>query len=338
MSRCLGRRTVAVAGLLTGTHLLAGCGAGEGGPASWSPETAPLVLGATRDGRTDLYVHDPRTGRTTAVVWTERVEVGPVPSPDGRRLAYHARTETEPYHLYLADLEEGRASPDGGSETVRITPLRSEEGTHFIGAVWSPEGREVAYFSNRGLRPGPDGPFPGHVYAVEVETGRERRLTRTPLEGTLGPSDWSADGRFILMSRRFEGHLDLVRLDVETGAEERITRDPNDEYSARWSHDGSRIAFHVEDGSGARVVVLDLATGERRRVTREEGWWYAPSWSPDDAWLLISAAGRDGVDYDVVAVRVEDGHVVRLVDTPEDERYAAWIDGESPWALRGEVR
>jgi Tol biopolymer transport system component len=291
-------------------------------PGRWSIETAAVVVGARRNGRVDLIVVH-ADGSEVPVVATEASEVGPRFSPDGVRIAFHARTDGSPYELFIAD---------PGS----VVPLVVDDDTHAIGAVWSPDGRQVAYFSDRGEAPAPGG-LPGNVWIHELDSGAERRLAGDPLDGTTGPSDWSPDGRWILLSRRFDGQLDVVRVDVSTGREERLTTGPEDEYGATFSGDGDRIAYHVDDGTSARIAILGVDSNERRLVTPEDMRRYGPVWSPDDAWLLVNAEGAGGDQYDLVAIRVADGLERAIVATPEDERYGAWVPLGSPWATHPEV-
>lgn len=308
--------------------LVAGCGgppeaAEEGSrttvPPPWSIDTAPVLFGATRAGRVDLWRYDPVARDTVMVRGGDASEVGPRLDPSGTRLLYHERTSGVPFALLLAT-----------EDTTRV--LRASTG-HDLGGVWSPDGTAVAYFSSRDLEAGDLGEFPGHVWVIDLATGRERRITDVPLPSSLGPTDWSPDGRWLLAARRFDGQLDLVRIDVATGAEERLTSHPDDEYSAVWSSDGERIAFHAESDTASQVVILDVVTGRRRELTRGGGWRYAPSWSPDDTWLLVTASD-DGEQYDVVAVHVADGREQGVVVTAEDERYGIWIPPGSPWTGR----
>lgn len=297
--------------------LLGGCGSEDVGAPVWSPGSAAVVFGGTREGRVDLLIRTP-DGSERALVAGEAQEVGPRFAPDGRRLLFHARTATSPYHLYLA-------TPEG------VEALVAEEGVHAIGGVWSPDGSRVAYFSDRGEAPAAGG-LPGHIWLRDLASGEDRRLTREPVAGTLGPSDWSTDGRWVLLARPFDGQLDVVRLEVETGEEERLTRHSADEYGAAFSSDGRFIAFHADTGEESRIVVLEVETGERRVLTEGSLRRYSPVWSPDDAWLLVNAEGVGGGQYDLVAVRVADGAEAPVVATAEDERYGAWLPEGSPWA------
>jgi Tol biopolymer transport system component len=319
--------------------MVAACGGDAGDPgasaAAAAPTwggSAPLVMyGATRQGRTDLYVADP-DGHERRVVGGELSEVQPRLAPDGLHLIFHARNPGAPYGLYRAT----PGAPDTGAPPPppSVEPLVVEEGAHALGGVWSPDGESLAYFSTRGEAPPTDGGLPGHIWIRHLATGADRRLTVEPLTGTLGPSDWSPDGGWVLAARPFDGQLDVVRIDVATGAEERLTRDLAGEYGAAYSHDGRRVAFHAETEDSAWITVLDLDSGERRALTSGPGWRYSPVWSPDDAWLLVTAVAAGGEQTDVVAIRVNDGLMVPVAASDEDERYGAWVPRESPWVKR----
>lgn len=190
--------------------------------------------------------------------------------------------------------------------------------------VWSPDGGRLAFMSTRGFELGTIGPFPGHLYVTDLADGALRMLTRTPLTSSLGPSDWSADGASVLMARVVDGRPTVFVLDVEGGAERRLTHGDAGEYSAVFSHAGDRIAFHSDSGDESQIVVADLRGGTREALTSGPGLRYNPRWSPDDRWILFSAS-EDGRQYDVKAVRLENGFVLDLVATPEDEREGEWL-------------
>ena len=151
-----------------------------------------------------------------------------------------------------------------------------------------------------------------------------RQVTVTPLTSSLGPQDWTRDGRQLILSREVEGHLDLLLLDLTSGREKRLTTDPADEYGAAVSPDGSRIAFHAETDGVSHIVVIKADGSHRRTLTEGPGLRYAPRWSPDGKWLLFTAQAPGGEHYDLHAIRVADRELRVLVATPADEREGDW--------------
>ena len=316
-------RPVQVAVLLLLT--LAGCGGSQSGSAPppkevspstpiWSLETARILFTGFRNGSSDLHILDRASGEThrlTDLGTSESgVNAGRI-SPDGATVAFQVRRGSD-YDIYVMALV------GGVPENVVRHPR------HDVNPVWSPDGGRLAFMSTRGFELGTLGPFPGHLYVLDLTEGTLQQLTEAPLKSSLGPSDWSADGECILFARVTENQPDVFALHVASGVESRITQSETGDYSAAFSHSGDRIAFHAETASGAQIVVSDLDGTNRRVVTAGPGFRYGPRWSPDDRWLMFSASD-DGSHYDIKTVRLEDGVVVDLVSTPEDEREGEWI-------------
>ena len=305
--------------------LVAGCRGGtpesaapprEASPSTsaWSLETARILFTGSRNGGSDLYVLDRASGEIRRL--TDLGDAGGGAnagriSPDGATVAFQVRRGSD-YDIYLMELV-------GGAPKNVVRHPR-----HDVNPVWSPDGGRLAFMSTRGFELGTLGPFPGHLYVVDLADGTLAQLTEAPLTSSLGPSDWSADGASILLARVTGRQPDVLALDVASGVESQITRSASGDYSAAFSHSGDRIAFHAETDSGAHIVVSDLDGSNRRAVTAGPGFRYGPRWSPDDRWLMFSASD-DGSQYDIRAVRLEDGVVVDLVSTLDDEREGDWI-------------
>lgn len=272
-----------------------------------------MLFTARRGGNTDVYLLDRATGDTTRLTRDSAADNYARPAPDGALVAFQSRREG-PFEIYLMN-------PDGSAPRN----LTSHEAWDVLPA-WAPDGSAIAFMSTRGYTLGDPAPFPGHLYLVRPDGGGLRQLTREPLTSSLGPQDWTPDGRHLLLSREVDGSLDLFLLDVATGAEARFTSDPADEYGASVSHDGTRIAFHAEADGISHIVVIGRDGTGRRTLTAGPGLRYGPRWSPDDTWLLFSQQGPGGErDYDLRAVRIADGRVVPIVVTPDDEREGDWV-------------
>lgn len=294
------------------------CRSPEGGAAEpavdWSIETAEVLFTGRREGGSDLYTIDLAsrvTTRLTTFAGSEEAANAGRLSPDGGRIAFQVQRGSD-YEIHIMDRVTGETRNVTGNPAYDISP------------IWSPDGRQLAFMSTRGFELGTLGPFPGHIYLVDVESGELRVVTRDPLTSALGPSDWSPDGSTLLMARMADGGPDVFGLDVGSGEEDRLTEGGEGEYSARYSHAGDRIAFHSESESESQIVVVDLSTGVRDELTSGPGYRYYPKWSPDDQWILFTAS-EDGDQYDIRAVRISDRTVVELVATPEDEREGEWV-------------
>jgi Tol biopolymer transport system component len=257
-------------------------------------------------------VTDLATSSTTRITTHDSASWGASPSPDGSRIAFLTGRDGN-YEIYAMDA--------GGGNAVNLT----NHPDYDVLAVWSPDGTRIAFMSTRGFELGSIGPFPGHIYLMNSDGSNLEQVTTEPLTSSLGPGDWSPDGRFLLLSRDVDDQLDLFLLDVETRTERRLTTAPESEYTADFSSDGSRIAFHAETDSGSHIVIMNIDGSGRRTLTSGPGFRYSPKWSPDDSWLLFTVLGEGAEQYDLRAVRVDGSEERAIVATGENERDGTWV-------------
>ena len=170
------------------------------------------------------------------LTWFDRSEkaLSPLPSaasglaprlsPDGRFAAVH-RTTAAGNDIWVLDLSRGSA--------IRLTSAKG--GKSYGSAVWSPEGKRVAYHL-----------LGGGMYVKEPGgNGAEKELVKTATPAV--PQSWSADGRQILF-----WHEDRLYLCQVDGGQAPITIGPASAVwatGARISPDGKFFAF-ASTGTG----------------------------------------------------------------------------------------
>jgi Tol biopolymer transport system component/DNA-binding winged helix-turn-helix (wHTH) protein len=128
-----------------------------------------------------------------------------------------------------------------------------------IGATWSPDGRFLAYSSDRG------GKF--DVWVQQVSGGDPVQITKGP--GPNWQPDWSPDGKFIAYrSEAGDGGLFVVPALGGEGLERRIT---SFGYYPHWSPDGLQILFQTSDkrNTGCKFYVAGLDGDTPREVLAE---------------------------------------------------------------------
>ena len=138
-----------------------------------------------------------------------------------------------------------------------LTRLTFDDGLQ-IGATWSPDGRFIAYSSNRG------GKF--DIWVQQVSGGDPVQITKGP--GHNWQPDWSPDGKYIAYrSEDGDGGLFVVPALGGEGLERRIAPFG---YHPRWSPDSSQILFQTTRTFGLnRIYVVDL-DGSAPRGDRAE--------------------------------------------------------------------
>jgi Tol biopolymer transport system component len=191
-------------------------------------------------------------------------------SPDGAGLATQATdTRTGTDDLWLYDFARGTST--------RLTFDPADDGS----PVWSPDGRQIAFSSNR------KGVLSLYVKPVNGATPEESLVEA---DRETSPMDWSFDGRFLLYTyRRADGKQALWALPM-TGERKPfpVLQTPFDENDARFSPDGRSIVY-VSDESGRYEVYVQAfpRTGERWQVSIAGG--RNPRWRRDGGELFYVA-------------------------------------------------
>ena len=135
-----------------------------------------------------------------------------------------------------------------------LTRLTFDDGLQ-IGATWSPDGRFLAYSSNRG------GKF--DVWVQQVSGGDPVQVTKGP--GDNWQPDWSPDGRYIAYrSEDGEGGLFAIPALGGNGQERKIS---SFGYHPHWSPDSSEVLFAAGGISfWGKLYVVGVNAGAPREV------------------------------------------------------------------------
>ena len=215
-----------------------------------APEGRRVAYVAERSEQGDIIVAD-LDGRETRIISDgDEYVLQPRWSPDGRRLLYgqwpHYDMPWDERALVVADLERGeRRVVAGGARTVNAD------------AVWSPDGRAIAFVSDR------DGDF-ANLWTAEADGSHARRLVHEPHRHQF-PA-WSPDGRRIAYTRNDDGDCQIWCWDGTTARQ--VTREPGVHAELAWLDGDHLVCTFASPVLPPDVSVIDLATGARRPLTR----------------------------------------------------------------------
>ncbi len=196
------------------------------------------------------------------------------------------------------------ASPASPTQRA-LTRLTFDDGLQF-GGTWSPDGRFVAFSSNRG------GKF--DIWVQQVSGGDPVQVTKGA--GHNWQPDWSPDGKYIAYrSEEGDGGLFIVPALGGVGLERRIA---SFGYSPRWSPDSKQILFNTSRYGENRVYIVNLDGSEPREILAEfmaqhEDSFATFAWYPDGK--SVSVCFHDDASFWIAPVA--GGAVVKLANSPE---------------------
>jgi Tol biopolymer transport system component/DNA-binding winged helix-turn-helix (wHTH) protein len=220
-----------------------------------------------------------------------------------------------------------------------LTRLTFDEGLQ-LGVTWSPDGRFIAYSSDRG------GKF--DIWVQQVSGGEPLRITKGP--GQNWQPDWSPNGKYIAYrSEDGGGGLFVVPVLGGEGLQRKIA---SFGYYPRWSPDSSQILFRAAlnlftdwfyvvslDGSKPRKVLTEFLA-KHQAATRFAAWH--PDGKRITVWLLgtdrgpafwtVPVAGGEGVESQM------DPEIIKQLGEVSPGGFDDWaVDLKLSWAPWGGV-
>ena len=182
-----------------------------------------------------------------------------------------------------------------------LTRKRSE-GTLHIAPALTPDGRQIAYFSEKNS-------FFVDLYLADAETGKVlRRLVKSTLSNNYeslrfinSAGSFSPDGRYFAIAAKHRDRDDLVILDVKKDEEaRRIPLPLNGLTTPSWSPDGKQLVFTGYDGGISDLFVVNADGSGLRRLTNDKYADLQPSWAPDGKTIAFATDRGGKTDFDAL--------------------------------------
>jgi len=254
-------------------------------------------------------------------------------SPDGSRVAYLVA------NVEMKKGEQGKSLtklwivPAGGPDSAARQFTRGDRSVS--DPEWSPDGKIIAFIRSTG----DEKDAKPQVWFMYADGGEPWQVTRHKA-GVRG-FEFSPDGKTLLLiatsqpdsgdEARQKVKDDAVVVDhdfrmaalwtwtIATGSEKRITNDTVSVTEARWSPDGSRIAFtaaptpRLDDTDLRSAYVLDVATAHVRKLVETTDATGTARWSPDGAQIAyVTARGAGPYQMNLYVVAANGGAPLKL--------------------------
>ena len=271
----------------------------------WSRDGRWIVFTRYDGNAMELWCLDTRSGKSRQLTSTGAVNLEPRLSPDGRRLAFVSTQKTGHFHIFAGQFADGeltdvqQLTPENISRLPRYYYSRVD---HEISPVWTRDGEEILFVSNRGHIHGSGG-----FWRMKAQPGAEAREIHYEETTWKARPDFSPDGkRMIYASYLGRSWHQLWVMPAGGGDAFPISYGDYDNTSPRWSPDGGKIAFISNRGGNTSLWIESIpGSSQAGLVARSRRYLKAvgrislhvlgPSGNPMAARVFLT--GEDGRAY-----------------------------------------
>jgi dipeptidyl aminopeptidase/acylaminoacyl peptidase len=233
-------------------------------------------------------------------------------SPDGQRVVYEVSRTNWKANAFERDLW---IADRAGNTHLLTSQVKSSSG-----ARWSPDGRWVAFVSDRAGQVAETKADSKQIYVIDPTGGEARQVTK--LDDGVDGFEWGPDSKTIAFTTK--DPLSKAQKDREERYGEYTVIDGDARMTHLWTVDVTAAPVAApakEKASGSAAAAPPFGVPEAHRLTEGDGFSVQGfSWSKDGAKIAFAASKdgelKNGGTTTVYVVAVADRKVTKLVTAP----------------------
>src|ERR1700722_7837839 len=240
-----------------------------------SPDGRWVVYDSYHKDAIELWALDLTTMQSRQLTSDGAVNVEPRFSPDGKRIAFVSTFYHRHFHIFAGDFADGelrnlqRLTGETRSDLPRYY---YSEFDHEISPVWSPDGKELLFVSNRGHIYGTGG-----FWRMKAAPGEEAREIHYEETTWKARPDFSPDGRRIVYASYLGQQWHQLWVVPSQGGDAfPLSYGDYDNVAPRWSPDGKRIAFISNRDGNTSLWTQEIPGGAQTELVFKEKRYLKP--------------------------------------------------------------
>lgn len=271
----------------------------------WSHDGRWIVYASYQNDAIELWALDLTTSQKRQLTRGGAVNVEPRFSPGGKRLAFVSTSFNRRFHIFAGQFSNGELMEVQrltGENRSTLPRYYYSQFDHEISPVWSPDGSEILFVSNRGHIYGTGG-----FWRMKAEPGAPAREIHYEETTWKARPDFSPDGkRLVYASYLGQPWHQLWAMPAQGGDAFPLSYGDYDNLNPRWSPDGSNIAFISNRGGNTSLWIQQAWGGGQTQLAAKERHYLKPmgtlsitvldpSGQPTPARIFVT--GEDGRAY-----------------------------------------
>ncbi len=244
-------------------------GAGYDYQPDWSPDGKSIIYCSYQKDALELWLLDVANGASTQMTNGGAVNVEPRWSPDGKKIVFVSTSYNKRFHIFVGDVRGGKLENVTRLTGETKSPLPRYYYSAYdmeISPVWSRDGQEILFVSNRGHIHGTGG-----FWRMKAQPAAEAREIHYEETNWKARPDFSPDGsRIVYSSYLGRNWHQLWTIPANGGDAFPLTYGDYDITNVRWSPDGKMLAYISNEEGYTALGLLGAPSGDQRQLVVEK--------------------------------------------------------------------